>query len=735
MTEFNPTFFDRPQRSAISSREFRLNTVMGGVKKGLISHLLLQPNSVLLVIDNAKEIEELRRKHQGKHFVSFVLGEGETTQSLHAGSNEQVKAASQLTANCSIEDGLGARPANAKRAAEILVETKEFQEFLKQLPNMADSLCGGMVGHINKHDYGSLSGAVFSGAREVITDATLPSLLRLNVPVDVRINVLGSTTFAGLSDRARQNYGYGLLSCLADVLNCRETRHHLVNNYLQMHELRPSLDNNGERDQSLLYDSEASDCREMDQYISLLASNHSNDDKFGNICSRSVDFMRGLNPKRDIASLVADHLRLQMDELLKTIFPDPLLVDEMYWEDQSISQERLELTAILDRLESEDCDSLIQAIGKPPAQHRFQIGMLTAHGVEISPEHLATTFTLTPHEIDEFTRQLRLIRTFEQMLLREYAPVSLELQDVDKELASLNSRFKVLHTKLITGNYWFPGRLRRALATYVDRLRENFDRRHLLHAEQQALSRAITATDRERLHHDRTVEGIQSVLDAYVPRGSMTEVPRFVGSRQLESNFSELLSIVDIPPQEQIELLCSFASTLNADGLARIVGSGSNRLEKIAEKIVYGKYDILSPGHGGTIPAENGKCIYVIPPMRPQLEEALRAQIRVIQSTAKVVFTDTLRFGATVMKIRFQRFNKVQDLFRGRLAYDVADAVLDPRAALNSADNFEALKSLNARIEDGRVVFDEPNDKSGRDASLSPNESLSNDSSRPSDRA
>ena len=321
------------------------------------------------------------------------------------------------------------------------------------------------------------------------------------------------------------------------------------------------------------------------------------------------------------------------------------------------------------------------------------------------------------------------------MLLREYAPVSAELQDVDNVITTLRNRFEANHTKLTTGQYWFQNWLLKDLATLGELLRENFDRRHLLHAEKQALERSIVATEHERLHHDHTVEGIQTVLDAYVPRGSMTKVPQFVSSSRLSNVFSELLCIADISPNEQVELLCRFASTVNADGLARIVGSSSNRLEKIAEQIVHGDFDIQSPGHGGTIPGDNGKIMYAIPPLEPLLEEDLRRQLRKIHPSAKVVFTDTLTYGATVMKIRSEHFSRINDLFRGRLAFDVADAVLDPRAALNSTDNFQALKDLNARIEHGRVVFGEPEAHNGRVETPPPSDSHSNDSDRASDNS
>ncbi len=720
---YNPTLVEAPQRNDGTKHVFRVIYILGGIKASLLNYFLRLLNVLVIVIDNANEIDAIRRRYPGKPFITFVIGDGHTTRSQHAGSSDKTRDAVDRVANSSGEAGQGGRQANAERAAELLVASTEFQKFLQRLPDLARLQCRGMVGHVHEEFYGSLCGAVFGGGRRTIANATVPRLLRLSVPVDVRFNVLGSTTFAGLSERARLSGAVGLMNCAADVVRPENALDPMVSMYMDLHELRPSLDDNDERDFSLLQDNVALDSSQMAQYLAMVTVNHSHDNEFGNVRSRCVDFMKGLDPEREIASLTASSLRHQLAAAFATVGPDPQLVDEMVWQDESVPQERQDLLSIVDRLEDMDCDSLERALAKPPARYRFQIAMQTAYGVEIIPEKLSTTYALTPHQLDEFHRRMCLIRTFQQVLLREYAPVTAELQDVDNVIAALSIRFQKLHTKLITGRYWFRKRLLKHLATLCDLLRENYDRWHLLDAEKKAIERATGTADQEWTHHDQTVRGMESALDAFVPRGSMIEVPRFVVPRQLPHVFAELLAIAEQSHAEQIGRLCSFASIVNPDGLARILGSSSNRMEQLAERIVYGEYEIQSPGHGGRILRYYDKMVYAIPPMEPSLEALLRQQILSIQPEARVVFTDTLAHGATVMKIRFQRFSRIEELFEGLLASDMADAVEDPRAGLNSTDDFQAMKDFGGHIVDHRLEFEdsdsEDDDRTDEDSSES----------------
>ena len=705
MPIFNPTRVSRAVRRANTNRRFRVIFVLGGIKAVQLRYFLRLQNALVVVIDNAAEIEALREKHRNRRFHSFVIGDGETTRTLHETSTESVRKASEMVANSSSESGLGARIANATQAARKLVDSVQFGKFLRSLPDEALLQCGGMVSHICYELYGSISGAVFNGAAPVVSDATLPFFERLGVPIDVRFNMLESTTFAGLSERARPNAGSALVSAVHRALTGAITARRRVSYYLDLHELRPVLDNSDERDACLLQDVVAMDSTLMGQYMAMVASNHANDDEFGNIRSRVVDFMDGLDPRSDIASQVATNLRAELLDAFDDVNADPLLVDDMVWRDESISQPREELSAIFDRMQESDTEALLQAIAKPPAKYRFQINMQTAHGVEVVPEYLTSTYAVTPKQVHEFRHRMQLLHTFQHLLRRDKAPVDVELNDIDNALDTLYDRFKRLHVKLMEGRYWFRWWLVRQLQSLGEEIRDYSDRWNPLHAEQQALHRALSTTDHECNHHQRKLDEMETTLYAYVPRGSMTKPSNFVSTQFLVDAFPELLAISELPEWEQLDLLCGFAGSVNPAGLASIVKSADDRLEQIAHNIVFSEYPIQSPGHGGSVLTYFDKVIYAIPPLEAQIEVQLREQIMRLQPQARVVFCDTLAFGATVMRLRFQRFSSVQDLFQGLLASDVYDAYTDPRSGLNSIDDFDSFKSLGGTIVDGRAEF------------------------------
>ena len=180
---------------------FRIIVIIGGVKASLMRYYLSCPNLLVIVIDNALEIYQLRAKFRGKHFVSFVLGDGETTRTLHRNSPDAVREASLTTAATSLFDGFGARLANAARAAEELVASEEFQLFLASLLDEAYIRTKGKLSHIELHLVGSKSGAACAGSKIVLAKAMLRSLLQIGLPVDSHLNLLGPMTFAGISKR------------------------------------------------------------------------------------------------------------------------------------------------------------------------------------------------------------------------------------------------------------------------------------------------------------------------------------------------------------------------------------------------------------------------------------------------------------------------------------------------------------------------------------------------------
>lgn len=686
---------------------FRIIVPIGGVKSSLMRYYLSCPNLLLNVIDNALEIYRLREKFRGKSFVSFVAGDGETTRTLHRNSPEAVREASLTTANASLFDGFGARADNAARAAEELVASEEFQLFLASLPDEAYIRTKGKLSHIELHLFGSDAGAACAGAKIVLAKAMLRPLLQIGLPVDCHLNLLGPMTFAGISKRARPNAAVSLLKALHFILDNSDRDFDLAAKFLEIHNLPPFQDDVEQRDSCLLSDTVAMESIQMQQYLRMVTPNLANDSETGTISSRVVDFMTGLNPLRDLAGPSAALLFSELQTTLSNIQPDPLLIKEnLQWQDESTDQERQDLDKIIDSIDDLSDESLEDAIVKPPALYRFQIHMLASTGVRFWLERLSTDFAVTPQTLAEFDQRMRLIRTFQQFLNDERAIVDDERRIVTDKIANVTDRLHALLPKLRQPGASSSGRLIRNLTLVAEILRENWDRWNQLTAEQQALDRAQNATDHEWAHHHGTIETILSTLESYIPTGILEQTRSTIATQRLSSVFPLLLGLPELPRTDQIDLLCGITSSVNSRGLARCVNSSSDRLESIAHSIVFGEYTIESPSHGARLRQFiSDKVIYALPPMEPELEHALARLIRQMQPKATVTFYDTLSFGAPVMRIRFQRFSHVSELFTGLVAHDLAKAMKDPRAALNSRDLSAAIQFFNARIEGDRVVF------------------------------
>ena len=491
------------------------------------------------------------------------------------------------------------------------------------------------------------------------------------------------------------------------MLDSSDRAFDLAAKFLEIHNLPPFQDDVEQRDSCLLSDTVAMDSIQMQQYLRMVTPNLANDGETGTISSRVVDFMTGLHPLHDLAGPSAAFLFSELQATLSNIQPDPLLIKgNLQWHDESTEQERQDLDKIIDSIDDLNDESLEEAIVKPPALYRFQNHLLTATRVQFWLERLSTDFAVTPQSLAEFGQRMRLIRTFQQFLNDERAIVDDELRIVTGKIANITDRLHALLLKLRQPGASSSGRLIRNVTLVAEVLRENWDRWNQLTAEQQALDRAQRSANHEWEHHHGTIEAILTTLESYIPTGILEQTRSTVATQRLSSVFPVLLGLPEMPHTDQIDLLCGITSSVNSRGLARCVNSSSDRLEAIARQIVFGEYTIESPSHGARLRQFiSDKVIYALPPMEPELEYALARLIRQLQPKARVTFYDTLSFGAPVMRIRFQRFSHVSELFSGLVGHDIATAINDPRAPLNSPDLSAALSFFNARVEGDRVVF------------------------------
>lgn len=689
-TLFQPPNKQRPR----SRRVLIVNLIIGGALAILLK-LLKNPHELTIVFDNEHELEKLRDQFPDQDFLTFAMGEGTTTWSLNP---------AHPTANSTAHGGFGARVRNGTRAAEQLVNSGDFKNFLHTFPDQALIRCEGAVKLVEVHGYGSLAGAAFTGASTVIARAMLPHLLKVGAPLEWHGDLLGPTTFLGVAERARPNSASALLSQTALVVD-RDPQTQLAAKSLMLHELPPYRDDIAQRNRHLLLDAVVMRGQEMQDHLRLVRPNWANSGRLGSVVSRQVDLMTGLDSKRDMASWIAKQIQAELEAHFGAAEADPLLVDDLRWSDESSDRKRETVSDIVAGAEEMETDEMLDRLRKPPAAHRFSLFAATAHGGEFQLERLSENFAVTPTNFDEFLERVKLLRTFRGILAGEENVVRQDLTAADATIGRLETRIIRFHDRLLRRRFVSRKRLLRTLEQIGRELRQESDTRALRQAEWEAIQRADVIVAHEVRHHEGVIENLIRELTPHIPRGSLQKAVQYVVPCHVADAFPTLLALRQHSSETQSERLCSLAAQILPAGLAKIVGASNDRLEAIARKIVFGKYALDCPPHGGRERPHAGKTIYSLPPIDDRTYEQLETLVRRFDSGATVVCNDTLEFGATVARTRFYHFRSLQELYHGLPGADLYDARTDRHSDLNSPDGFAGLDEFEGFDGDGRVNF------------------------------
>ncbi|QDT52797.1 hypothetical protein Pan44_08090 [Caulifigura coniformis] len=714
-------YADRPIRTPIDNAVFWLVFLFGGSKAELARYYARFPNACIVLVDNDCELTEFRQRNPSLTYHAIAMGSGTTTRMLHRASAEPVRQASQQTGSSNNGKGFGGRAANAHAAALETIARPDIAEFLRSLPNEAIVRTQGLLKSIRIDVLGSTGGAGFHGGHRPILAAAVQQLETCGRVISVHTNALESLTYVQIAKRARPNGAASLLSMVNDLIDgVGDDQNLLVTKHLLLHELTPFLDDAERRTKFTLLDAAMMNCRQIDQYFSVIEPNDLNDGPLGGVVSREVDFMEGIDQDA-LAPQVAFNLLPTFRAAFADIQPNPALLDSLRWDNLSVPLNQEPIDSLIGRNEELTTDELIAAICKPSSRHRFRLFALGAHGGEFELAYLRDEFSRTPDRLDEFVDRLRLLETFRAHLESEADWVGENLVVLTTEASALQQSIRTNHSFIQQGKRWRRSGRRLALQEDIRDLRDLSDRLHVRTAEAGALGLALEATRRELTHHRSIISNVDQVLDRFIPRGSLVKVPQYFACELLENAFPHLLRLPGLPVHEQLDRLCGLAGVIDAEGLAHIVHSKSDRLDVLARTIVNGAYDVVGPPHGAQPTQCASRPIFALPPMAPRTEKDLKAEILKVLPGAKVVFMDTLAFGATVMQIRLRRFSKVGELFVGLPGHDLKVAKDDPLSPLNSVDGFLGLDRLGARVVGNRIVFPDVLPADGEAADLQAN--------------
>jgi hypothetical protein len=279
--------------------------LVGGHAQRLLPfiRLLFPEVTHILVIDAHDELLKLGASAKSVDVQLFPIGVGQTAQTLTIKSPKKLREYLASVGGMDANGGLGQALAVGHAAAEILVASPEFQEFIRRtlLPKTR-TRSGGDLRRVRLIFAGSLAGGTFAGAVLAIAQALTKQFLDLtSATLSVEFLTTGGLTYEGLGDRTWSNAAAAVTQLLAYVVdpkrNAREARR------IRLLEFEVLGRNEALRDAYLAQVEQAAHCEWMRFDNQRREPNDSLNGRFGNAQTWEIAFANALDPSRDIAAV------------------------------------------------------------------------------------------------------------------------------------------------------------------------------------------------------------------------------------------------------------------------------------------------------------------------------------------------------------------------------------------------------------------------------------------------
>lgn len=656
--------------------------VVGGGKAALAQHPYLWRSHAVIGIDVASELAQRPTPLRAPLlYKTFSLADGETAGTLFATEDPLRHRIDQL-GDLNGSSGLGQLRLLGARAADTLLNTVEFEQFVQQLLDHVQVVSRGRPRQVNIRATCSSAGGTGSGACEPLVGRLSNELTALEIPVAVDYDLLGPITFAGLGARLGRNAATATADFVRLFRHKGEGRERFTTRTLSLVEVPPVTHDQASRDSLLLQDEQALAGAELQQAWHRVEPNHAVSGPLGNITIRQIDYFTEAHPSR-VAATVAEAYYLQVSHAVAQALPCSALIREVR---QSIEKQPIphaSLESIAERALEASIDETLNELRMPTTAFQAVTTLVGAQGEEYETDRIDSDFAAAPRTLVDAHDRLRLFRSMRQATEREHALVAGRQNELESHYQSLVSLVETAIDKLRRGSWWSS--IERRVDHFLDasaQLRQTIDQLNELNARRESLSVTMHLVEREEhALHDRLSRLLAS-LDQHRRKGKAGSGPSPILFRAINEAFAELFDLDRHDSERQQQLLRLQASAATVDGLADIVAAEAPRLERIAERIVRADAALAGPCWGGRLPQGEMLLVYALPPVVPYVADRLRELIRVLDPAAITVFADSCSAGVNVLRYRFYRIDEPHELFRGRLLQDLRDAVATPNDSL-----------------------------------------------------
>jgi hypothetical protein len=707
-------FFEPMPRALRSSGHLLLLAIFGGCRAAIARWIEMYQPDFVLFGDVRRDLDQLVLPPDAKTpIASFALGCGETVDTLMLDAPEPKRLAARRLPGVITDGGLIQVPEIAKYAGRKLIQTPDFGEFCQRLLGHLKFTSGGRPELLKILSKGSAAGAANAGGSIPVLDEIRSQALRLSVPVEIHYDLTGSTTFAGVDKRGNLNVAVSVPHFIAQTLRKGQDAELRATAKVTLVELPPTFIDREARNQFVLADETAQASSELERELSTGDPNEALVTKMGAVSIREADFGKHLDPETEVVPPVAKAYYAKARRALDQARPCRSLVLEIDSRRQAEPRLRESLAEIVARAPGAEPEQLLEALRQPAEDIAYDLTLKLAGDQEYRLDRYETYFAQPAKTLTESAERLRLIRSQQATLQDELAGVNSQCDELRERLAELQDDFhqclerylKVLESRGYFGGRKSPDKARQALLETAAEYRRVHD--ELLDCD--ALQAALSAGERVVSAEERTLseelKQLAAALDQHILRGMAVQSHRFIVPRPIDAAYEELRDLARLPREKQRQLLASQAGAVTTAGLARILRASVPRAEAIVELLLAGKLPVIGPPWAGKSRQDTPQVVLVLPTMKPADAAAIRKLIKARNDKQLVVFTDSIRAVANVVRYRLYRVNKLEELYPESLRRELLDARTGPLAPIYDVENCPLLKQMGTVIENDRVHF------------------------------
>lgn len=660
--------------TAKSTSVLRYAFFIGGSKRGLAFSLARRRNVIVVVIDCDEELKQFKLRYQQAGILAFSVGNRESLQTLCESGCPEVQMAEAGVATMLAREGAGASPAAAELACKRLVDSNEFQYFLRSCIASGVQATNGRINCYDLSFYASYCGGQGTGGVSVVAQAVMQELSTLEIPVKVTFDLLGPITYTGLSPLSGQNAVGGLGRVVKFAIDKTNPALKRMSVRVNLHELPPHGQNRAARDLLLRIDEQALNSSSLQEHLIQIAPNQATTGPLGNIVSREMEIFSLIDEQSEIIPTVARLLSVTLTEQLEDVFADPSLIIEKHWELSQRPLSRRTISDLVDNLEEFSCEKFLMAVSRPGAEFSYQVLLDLGKAGEFDLAKLDEYYSETPRTCTQAMQRLTHLQTFRNYIAGEEFRVESELSAAQREVRGLYQKIKRLYERIRRRGFRASDvRLRHNLEILALFLRDLQDSVGKLCERRRTLqlNRRRVQTEEEYLHG--RLKDVLKMLEKYVPRGRESFTGTFVIPLDLDDAFESLLRLSLEDDQEQMSGLTRMAPVVSLAGLAHIANSSVVKVEDIARQIVFGEPILRCPPHGAVIRSDRLMKAYCLPPTDAAFSEELRETIRKLDPDSVVVFNDSTEGNFTVCRYEFRSFSHTDQLITGLLKHELVN--------------------------------------------------------------